>query len=114
MKKYLLEVKIYYKGLLSKKDEVGYLTLELMINKEGYKDLNIFAESSNSYDIEGERDVVPVGITKLIVNSAKVVKEENIKPGYDASFKYEITENIVKFITRGINVFFQIGLPKSC
>ena len=30
-KKFLMEVKIYYKGLLSKENDIGHLTLELLI-----------------------------------------------------------------------------------
>ena len=114
MGKYLIDVEIYYKGSLSKESDIGHLTIQLEIDEVYYQKHNTFIESSNSYVIEGESSVVPVGITRLFVKSAEVIKEVNIKQGYDESFKFELAENVLKFRTQGINVFFRIGLPKPC
>lgn len=114
MGKYLIDVEIYYKGSLSKDSDIGHLAIQLEIDEAYYKEHKTFIESSNSYVIEGESSVVPVGLTYLFVKSAEVIKEVNIKRGYDESFKFELTENVLKFRTQGIGVFFRIGLPKFC
>lgn len=112
-KKYLMDVKVYYKGSLSKENEIGHLTLELLIDKKAYEDScsNVLVETSNCCEVEGQRDHVPVNITKLHCLVSQIVKVENIENGYDASFKYDCDNGVVTFITKGINVSVQYGLP---
>lgn len=114
MKKYQIEVEIYYNGSRSKEGDIGHLTIQFEIDKAYYKKHKTFIHSTNGYHIEGERDVVPVSYTRLFVspNSAKVVKGVNIKQRYDASFHLKITENVVQFSVEGLNAFFLTGLPE--
>lgn len=107
-KKYLMDIKIYYKGQISKENEIGHITLELVINKK----TNVLVETTNSYEIEGEHDVVPVCINKIHCVESKIIKTENIEKGYDARFNYRAEKGLVTFKTRGINVNVQFGLPK--
>ena len=112
-KKFLMEVKIYYKGLLSKENDIGHLTLELLIDMKLFMDPSSFVlvETSNSYEVEGERDTTPVGIVKLNCIVSKVVKSENIQSRYDASFNYRLDNGVATFRTKGLNVFVQYGMP---
>lgn len=105
-KKYLMDIKIHYKGPLSKESEIGYLTLELTIDKES----NLFIETSNSYEIEGERDMVPKSIIKIHCES-KIIKIKKLEKGYDADFKYSCGKGITTFIVKGINIIVYNGLP---
>jgi len=107
-KKYIMDIKIHYKGQLSKKNEIGRITIEFTINKES----NLLVETSNSYEIEGERDITPKSIIKIHCVSSKIIKFENIDERYDADFKYSIEKGAVTFITKGINVNVQFGLQK--
>ena len=114
MKKYQIEVEIYYNGCRSKAGEIGHLTIQFGVDKAYYKKHKTFIRSKNSYHVEGERDIVPVNYTTLFVspNSAEVVKEAYINYRYDAGFSYKITENTVEFSVEGLDAFFNIGLPK--
>lgn len=112
-KKVLMNVKIYYKGLLSKEDEIGYLDLELLIHKDSYKYPNskLIADVSNSYEIEGERDVIPVSIINVRCIVAHIIKIENIKNGYDAAVtcRYDTQKATETIKIRGINTIVQFG-----
>lgn len=112
-KKYLMNVKVLYKGPLSKANEIGYLTLELLLNKKEYEGQNSkpLVETTNSYAVEGQRDVVPVSITRLNCTVSQIVKSENIKNGYDDGFRYSYDKGVSTFITRGINTHVEFGLP---
>ena len=112
-KKYLMNVKVFYKGPLSKANEIGYLTLELLLNKKEYEGQNPkpLVETSNSYTVEGQRDVVPVSITKLNCFVSQIVKSENIKNRYDDGFRYSYDKGVSTFITTGINTHVQFSLP---
>ena len=103
-----MDIKIYYKGPLSKENEIGHLTLELIINKK----TNVFIETTNSYEVEGERDNTPKSINKIHCISSKIIKAENINERYDADFKYSIEKGAVTFITKGINVIVNFRIPK--
>ena len=107
-KKYLVDLNIYYKGQLTKENEIGHLTLELIINKKK----NVLVETTNSYEIEGENDIIPKSINKIHCISSKIIKAENINERYDADFKYSIEKDAVTFITKGINVIVNFGIPK--
>lgn len=112
-KKYLMNVKVLYKGPLSKANEIGYLTLELLLNKKEYEGQNSkpLVETTSSYEVEGQRDVVPVSITRLNCTVSQIVKSENIKNGYDDGFRYNYDKGVSTFITRGINTHVEFGLP---
>ena len=118
-KKVLLNVKIYYKGLLSKEDEIGYLDLELLIHKDSYKHPNskLIADVSNSYEIEGEKDVIPVSIINVRCIVAHVLKVENIKNSYDAAVtcRYDTQKATEIIKIRGLNTIVQFGfsLPEE-
>ena len=118
-KKVLLNVKIYYKGLLSKEDEIGHLDLELLIHKDAYKYPNskLIADVSNSYEIEGERDVIPVSIINVRCIVAHIIKIENIKDSYDAAVtcRYDTQKATETIKIRGINTIVQFGfsLPEE-
>lgn len=110
MKKFLLKVKIYYKGTYhSKEGDIGYLTLELMVNKEGCENPEDIVEVSNSYNIEGERDVVPVSYTRLNHCSVtRIIKDQNNENRYDSAFQYKV-EGTPTFTLRDISVRVQYG-----
>jgi hypothetical protein len=112
-KKVLMNVKIYYKGFLSKENEIGYLDLELLIRKDSYKYPNskLIADVSNSYEIEGERDVIPVSIINVRCIVAHIIKIENIKDGYDAAVtcRYDTQKATETIKIRGINTIVQFG-----
>ena len=113
-KKFLLEVKIFKKGLLSKENDIANLTLELEIDDKVFKDPSSFVlvETSNSYQVEGERDdVVSVGIVKLNCVVSKVVKAENLERHYDANFIFKCDKGTATFRMKGLNVFVQFGIP---
>ncbi len=112
MKTYQIKIKIYYKGPLSKKGDIGHLTIEFEIDNAYYKKHKTFVKSHNSYELVGEMNViVPKCLTELFVK-VKDVKEENIKHCYDASFTYSTTENVLTLITLGIDVSIEIGFPE--
>ena len=88
-KKVILNIKIYYNGLKSKKEEIGYLDLELLVHKDSYKypTSRLIADVSNSYKIQGQGDVVPMSIINVRCIIAHILKIGNIKDGYDAEVK---------------------------
>ena len=110
-KKVLLNVKIYYKGPLSKEDEIGYLDLELLIHKDSRCSNSKLIDISNSYEIEGERDVIPVSIINVRCIVAHIIKIENIKDGYDAAVtcRYDTQKATETIKIRGINTIVQFG-----
>ena len=114
MKMYQIDIEIYYDGSRSKECDIDHLTIEFAIDKAYYKKHKTCIRSTNSYHVEGERDIVPVSYITLFVspNSAKVVKEENIKQRYDATFHHRVTENKVVLSVEGLNAFFDTGLPR--
>lgn len=116
-KKVLLNVKIYYKGPLSKEDEIGYLDLELLIHKDSKCSNSKLIDVSNSYEIEGERDVIPVSIINIRCIVAHIIKAENIKAGNHAEVicRYNPDKATETIIIKGIHTIVQFGfsLPKE-
>ena len=112
-KKVILNVKILYKGLLSKENEIGYLDLELLVHKDSFKypSSKLIADVSNSYEIEGERDVVPVSIINVRCIVAHVLKVQNIKNSYDAAVtcRYDTQKATEIIKIRGLNTIVQFG-----
>lgn len=112
-KKVILNVKIFYKGLQSKENEIGYLDLELLVHKDSYKypSSKLIANVSNSYEIEGERDVIPVSIINVRCIVAHIIKIENIKDSYDAAVtcRYDTQKATETIKIRGINTIVQFG-----
>ena len=64
---------------------------------------------SNSYEIEGERDVIPVSIINVRCIVAHIIKIENIKDGYDAAVtcRYDTQKATETIKIRGINTIVQ-------
>ena len=112
-KKVILNVKILYKGLLSKENEIGYLDLELLVHKDSFKypSSKLIADVSNSYEIEGERDVVPVSIINVRCIVSHVLKVQNIKNSYDAAVtcRYDTQKATEIIKIRGLNTIVQFG-----
>ena len=115
MKMYQIDIEIYYNGPLSKKYDIGHLTLQLEMDEEP------LIKTSNTYDTHpydhfGKLGIIPVNISEVLIQSAKVVKEENIKDKeyHYASFKYEIEESVVTFRTRGTGVEVYFKTTQIC
>lgn len=112
-KKVILNIKIYYNGLKSKKEEIGYLDLELLVHKDSYKypTSRLIADVSNSYKIQGQGDVVPMSIINVRCIVAHILKIGNIKDGYDAEVKcrYDTQKATETIIITGLNTVVQFG-----
>ena len=113
MKKFLLKFEVYYYGNCTHEDDIGVLTLEIVLDEERIKKHRQFIESENDFDIDDTSHHVPVNYTTIYAKSAKVVEKRNIVEE-DDTFEFKIYSDEVKLTTRGSEVILQMGYPEPC
>ena len=99
MKIYQIKVTIFYEGNRSQGD-IGILTIQLETDE------NLIMQSRNSYEVEGQRDIIPVNIT-TIYGIVKNIEKINIKPH---DFEYEVTNEHLKLRIKGWHVYYKTEL----
>ena len=78
MKKFLITFEVLYDGVLTSKEDIGELTLEIEMDEERIRKKRQFIESENDYDFDEYNHRFPVNYVAMYVKSAKVVKACNL------------------------------------
>lgn len=112
MKKFLITFKVLYDGVLTSKEDIGELTLEIEMDEERIRKKYQFIESENDYDFDEYNHRIPVNYVAMYVKSAKVVKAWNLTD--EEKFEYNIYENTVKITTKGDDILLHIVYPMPC
>lgn len=112
MKKFLITFKVLYDGVLTSKEDIGELTLEIEMDEERIRKKYQFIESENDYDFDEYNHRIPVNYVAMYVKSAKVVKACNLTD--EEKFEYNIYEDTVKITTKGVDILLHIGYPMPC
>ena len=72
MKKFLITFKVLYDGVLTSKEDIGELTLEIEMDEERIRKKYQFIESENDYDFDEYNHRIPVNYVAMYVKSASV------------------------------------------
>jgi len=112
MEKFLITFKVLYDGVLTSKEDIGELTLEIEMDEERIRKKYQFIESENDYDFDEYSHRIPVNYVAMYVKSAKVVKACNLTD--EEKFEYNIYEDTVKITTKGDDILLHIGYPMPC
>jgi len=112
MKKFLITFEVFYDGVLTSKEDIGELTLEIVMDEERIRKKRQFIESENDYDSDDYGHRIPVNYTAMYVKSARVVKACNLTDS--DKFEYNIYDDVVKITTKGEEILLHIGYPTPC